>query len=215
MEQFKFDIQLIFAILNGKVSTAINRKLSRNFRQNGIEISPEQWTILLSLWEKDGVTQQELCNATFKDKPSMTRLIDNMERQHLVVRISDKRDRRTNLIHLTKTGRELEGKAFIIANQTLKEGLEGVSMEDLKTGMKLKGTVRNVIDFGVFVDIGVHQDGLVHISEITGERLAKIEDAKLKEGDSVYVKYMGVDKRGKTRFTMVGIDQKTGQEIKK
>ncbi len=53
---------------------------------------------LIFLWEKDGVTQQELCNATFKDKPSMTRLIDNMERQHLVVRISDKKDRRTNLI---------------------------------------------------------------------------------------------------------------------
>ena len=49
MEQFKFDIQLIFAILNGKVSTAINRKLHRNFRQNEIEISPEQWTILLAL----------------------------------------------------------------------------------------------------------------------------------------------------------------------
>ena len=91
IEQFSFDIQLIFAILNGKVSAAINRKLSRNFRQNGMEITPEQWTVLLFLWEKDGVTQQELCNATFKDKPSMTRLIDNMERQHLVVRISDKK----------------------------------------------------------------------------------------------------------------------------
>ena len=85
IEQFNFDIRLIFAILNGKVSAAINRKLSRNFRQNGLEITPEQWTVLIFLWEKDGVTQQELCNATFKDKPSMTRLIDNMERQHLVV----------------------------------------------------------------------------------------------------------------------------------
>ena len=91
IEQFNFDIRLIFAILNGKVSAAINRKLYRNFRQNGLEISPEQWTVLIFLWEKDGVTQQELCNATFKDKPSMTRLIDNMERQHLVVRISDKK----------------------------------------------------------------------------------------------------------------------------
>ena len=136
-ETFRVDLQLVFAILNGKVSTAINRKLSRNFRQEGVEITPEQWTILLFLWEKDGVTQQELCNATFKDKPSMTRLIDNMERQHLVVRISDKRDRRTNLIHLTKTGRELEGKAFVIANQTLKEGLKGVSMEDLKIAQEV------------------------------------------------------------------------------
>ena len=44
IEQFNFDIRLIFAILNGKVSAAINRKLSRNFRQNGLEITPEQWT---------------------------------------------------------------------------------------------------------------------------------------------------------------------------
>ena len=136
-EQFRVDLQLVFAILNGKVSTAINRKLSRNFRQEGIEITPEQWTILLSLWEKDGVTQQELCYATFKDKPSMTRLIDNMERQHLVVRISDKNDRRTNLINLTKTGRELESKAYIIANATLEQALDGLTMEELKIGQEV------------------------------------------------------------------------------
>ena len=131
IEQFNFDIRLIFAILNGKVSAAINRKLSRNFRQNDLEITPEQWTVLIFLWEKDGVTQQELCNATFKDKPSMTRLIDNMERQHLVVRISDKKDRRTNLIHLTKDGKELEERARVIANQTLKEALQGITIEEL------------------------------------------------------------------------------------
>ncbi len=137
IEQFNLDIRLIFAILNGKVSAAINRKLSRNFRQQGLEITPEQWTVLIFLWEKDGVTQQELCNATFKDKPSMTRLIDNMERQHLVVRISDKRDRRTNLIHLTKDGKELEDKARLIASLTLKEALKGVTLEELSTGQDL------------------------------------------------------------------------------
>lgn len=132
IEQFDFDIQMIFAILNGKVSAAINRKLYRNFRQNGLDITPEQWTVLVFLWEKDGVTQQELCNATFKDKPSMTRLIDNMERQHLVVRISDKADRRTNLIHLTKTGKDMEDKARVIVAQTLKEALSGITSEDLR-----------------------------------------------------------------------------------
>lgn len=137
VEQFNFDIQLIFAILNGKVSAAINRKLYRNFRQNGLEISPEQWTVLLFLWKKDGVTQQELCNATFKDKPSMTRLIDNMERQHLVVRISDKNDRRTNLIYLTKTGKELETKAGEIVNLTLREALDGVSIHELEIGQEV------------------------------------------------------------------------------
>lgn len=70
IEQFNFDIQLIFAILNGKVSAAINRKLIRNFRQNGMEITPEQWTVLLFLWEKDGVTQQELCKPHSKTNPA-------------------------------------------------------------------------------------------------------------------------------------------------
>ena len=137
IEQFNFDIRLIFAILNGKVSAAINRKLYRNFRQGGLEISPEQWTVLFFLWEKDGVTQHELCNATFKDKPSMPRLIDNMERQLLVVRISDKKDRRTNLIHLTKTGKELEEKARIIANRTLMEALQGITVEELSVSQEV------------------------------------------------------------------------------
>ena len=143
IEQFNFDIQLIFAILNGKVSAAINRKLIRNFRTNGIEITPEQWTVLLYLWEKDGVTQQELCNATFKDKPSMTRLIDNMERQQLVIRTSDKKDRRINKIHLTQAGKNLEEKARFIANKTLKEALQGLTLEELKISQEVLRKILN------------------------------------------------------------------------
>ena len=132
-----FTPELLFSMISGKLSSAISRRLYRVFRQESIEVTPEQWTVMYYLWSRDGVTQQELCNLTFKDKPSMTRLIDNMERQHLVVRISDKRDRRTNLVHLTKTGRELEGKAFVIANQTLKEALQDVSLEDLKIAQEV------------------------------------------------------------------------------
>ncbi len=131
-DQFEFDIRLIFAILNGKVSAAIYRKLYRNFKKNGLDITPEQWTVLIYLWEKDGVKQQDLCDATFKDKPSMTRLLDNMERQHLVVRISQEQDRRTNLIYLTKTGKDLEQSAHQITIQTLNEALEGISAEELE-----------------------------------------------------------------------------------
>ena len=60
-----------------------------------------------------------------------------MERQHLVVRISDKRDRRTNLIHLTKTGRDLEEKSRFIANKTLKEALRGLSVEELSISQEV------------------------------------------------------------------------------
>ncbi len=75
-----------------------------------------------------------------------------------------------------------------------------LSLEDLKEGMILKGTVRNVIDFGAFVDIGVHQDGLVHISEIC-DRYIKHPSEELTVGDIVKVKIIGVDK-GKKRISL-------------
>ena len=80
-----------------------------------------------------------------------------------------------------------------------------LEMKDLKEGMVLKGTVRNVIDFGVFVDIGVHQDGLVHISQIT-DRYIKHPLEAVSVGDIVDVKVMSVDlKRKRIQLTMRGI----------
>ena len=80
-----------------------------------------------------------------------------------------------------------------------------LEMKDLKEGMILKGTVRNVIDFGVFVDIGVHQDGLVHISQIT-DRYIKHPLEVVSVGDIVDVKVMSVDlKKKRIQLTMRGI----------
>ena len=69
-----------------------------------------------------------------------------------------------------------------------------LEMKDLKAGMELTGTVRNVIDFGVFVDIGVHQDGLVHISEVSSRRLHHPSEA-VKVGDIVKVVVLNVDEK--------------------
>ena len=80
-----------------------------------------------------------------------------------------------------------------------------LEMKDLKEGMVLKGTVRNVIDFGVFVDIGVHQDGLVHISQIT-DRYIKHPLEAVSVGDIVDVNVMSVDlKKKRIQLTMRGI----------
>ena len=68
-----------------------------------------------------------------------------------------------------------------------------LDMKDLKEGMILKGTVRNVIDFGAFVDIGVHQDGLVHISQLTNKKFVKHPLDVVKVGDIVEVKVLSVD----------------------
>jgi uncharacterized protein len=80
-----------------------------------------------------------------------------------------------------------------------------LEMKDLKPGMVLTGTVRNVIDFGVFVDIGVHQDGLVHISQVSNRRV-KHPSEVLKVGDVVKVMVLDVDeKRHRIGLTMKNI----------
>ena len=79
-----------------------------------------------------------------------------------------------------------------------------MEMKDLTPGMVLKGTVRNVIDFGVFVDIGVHQDGLVHISQITNKKFIKHPLEAVSVGDIVEVKVMSVDEAKKRiQLTMI------------
>ena len=82
-----------------------------------------------------------------------------------------------------------------------------MSLEDLKPGMELMGTVRNVIDFGAFVDIGVHQDGLVHISQLS-DKFIKHPSQAVKVGDVVKVKILDVDeKRKRISLTMKGLNK--------
>ena len=79
-----------------------------------------------------------------------------------------------------------------------------LEMKDLKEGMILKGTVRNVIDFGVFVDIGVHQDGLVHISQLTNKKFVRHPMEVVSIGDVVDVKVMSVDvSKKRIQLTMI------------
>lgn len=76
-------------------------------------------------------------------------------------------------------------------------------MKDLKEGMILKGTVRNVIDFGAFIDIGVHQDGLVHISQLSSSKYVKHPLDVVSVGDIVDVKVLSVDiKKQRIQLTM-------------
>ena len=80
-------------------------------------------------------------------------------------------------------------------------------IKDLKEGMILKGTVRNVIDFGAFVDIGVHQDGLVHISQMS-EKFIKHPLEAVSVGDVVEVRVLGVDeKKNRISLSMKGLNK--------
>lgn len=122
----------LYFVITGVANTALARRLQKYFRENNLELTVEQWSVLVHLWKEDGVSQQELCRKTARDKPSITRLVDNMEKLGLVERAGNPQDRRVNKVVLTAAGRALKEPTMQLANQTLLDGLEGVSDEDVE-----------------------------------------------------------------------------------
>ena len=127
MPNNQFKKSELYSFITGKASTAIARRLQKNFKAAGIEITIEQWSVLYHLWKQDGLSQQQLCDATFRDKPSITRLVDNLEKLGLVKRMADKADRRINKICITPEAQNLQEQSMEVANQTLNEALAGVT----------------------------------------------------------------------------------------
>ena len=82
------------------------RAMYRAFREQGYELTPEQWIVLVRLWEREGRTQSDLAGACHRDAPTMSRIVDSMSKAGLVARAIDDGDARTRLVVLTPKGRE-------------------------------------------------------------------------------------------------------------
>jgi DNA-binding MarR family transcriptional regulator len=135
----------LFAFLTGKASTAMGRHLLRKFVAQGVNLTVEQWSVLYSLWRTNAQSQQQLATHTDKDRPSITRLIDNLEKLELVQRQADATDRRIKTIVLTAKGKKLETLTLELANQTLNEALEQVPKADLDVAKRvLKKVYQNL-----------------------------------------------------------------------
>ena len=122
----------LYSFVTGKASIAIARRLQRKFNQANLNITIEQWSVLSQLWKQDGQSQQDLCRATFRDKPSITRLVDNLEKLQLVKRVASSNDRRINRICLTRTAAKLQEQTMQMAEETLNEALESVPAEQIE-----------------------------------------------------------------------------------
>jgi DNA-binding MarR family transcriptional regulator len=133
----------LYSVINAMAASAIARRLQKNFRDSNIDITIEQWSILYHLWKEDGLSQQELCNRTFRDKPSITRLLDNLEKQKLVKRVPSKEDRRINTVMLTDAAKGLQDATINLANQTMDEALVGVNKDEIET---VKNVLQKVYD---------------------------------------------------------------------
>lgn len=122
----------LYSFITGQASTAIARRLQKKFNVAGLNLTIEQWSVLYHLWKQDGISQQDLCNATFRDKPSITRLVDNLEKLGLVKRVPSESDRRINLVYLTKQAQKLQDESMNLAEETLNEALETVPQEKIE-----------------------------------------------------------------------------------
>ena len=121
----------LYAFVTGKASTAVARTLQKKFTASKLNITIEQWSVLHQLWKFENLSQQQLCEKTFRDKPSITRLVDNLEKQDLVKRTPHPTDRRKNVIIATPKAKKLQQTTILLANETLSEALSGIPQHQI------------------------------------------------------------------------------------
>lgn len=109
-----------------RVYQASRNEMYRAFREQGEDITPEQWAVLIRLWEQDGRAQSELSEATFRDAPTMSRIIDSMERGGLLQRRPHPEDGRVRVVHLTRHGKSLEKKLVPIVEAIVGRMVDGI-----------------------------------------------------------------------------------------
>ncbi len=131
-----------------RTAMSLRRRWNRSFAEAGHDITSEQWRILRCLHNRDGQRQQDLADVVHKDKTSITRIIDSMEKRDLVVRIPDRFDRRQNLIYLTNKGKRLQEELMQIVQKTSLEAQRGIEPEHLNIFRNVLTNIQsNISDF--------------------------------------------------------------------
>lgn len=102
------------------------------FSAHGLELTPEQWIVLVQLWTKDGQSQSALSELTLRDPPTMSRILDTMQKSDLVTRVVDEQDARSRLVKLTKTGKALQAKLVPLAKTLVARLEQDISERDLE-----------------------------------------------------------------------------------
>ena len=121
------EIAVYVNILNSRIKKCFFDKL----QENGINITPEQYLVLDILWEKESLSQQNIADIIQKDKNSVTKIIDSLEKKQLVRRVMDQKDRRINKIELTDEAIALEKITTDVAINFMNDTIKGIDNKDL------------------------------------------------------------------------------------
>lgn len=131
METRKFHEKKGVGFHANRTGRLMAKLLSNAFLAEGVALNGDQLPILLHLWMKDGQNQQEIADVIFRDKATIARHIDYLEKENLVLRVPDENDKRNKKIYLTHKGKELESKVMPMAFQLKQRALEGIDPTEL------------------------------------------------------------------------------------
>ena len=129
--KLKNDINL--GMLIGQVHRLSTKKFVQNSHNSGLDISMDQWIVLGPIWENEGISHKEISEYCLKDKTSVTRIIDTLEKKNLVVRVPDQLDHRVKRVVLSNKGKELFLQAIPIMEQTRDELRDGITEQDIES----------------------------------------------------------------------------------
>jgi DNA-binding MarR family transcriptional regulator len=132
---FKFEDS--FGRILGVAHTSMFRHLSKLMKDQNLPITPEQFSVLSHLWQKDGLQQTELALCTNRNRANVTRILDILERENIVERRDDANDRRVFRIYLTDKGKSLREATAKCAEQSIKDSLKGLTKDEIDTCMKV------------------------------------------------------------------------------
>ncbi|WP_337099782.1 MarR family winged helix-turn-helix transcriptional regulator [Paenibacillus sp. YIM B09110] len=122
----------------------LNQSLQQQFHQS--DVTPEQWTLLMTLDEKDGISHKELAQRSEKDPANITRLVDQLEKKGLVRRAAHPNDRRSLLLHLTDLGRSAAHMLAPIEAAYVRQIVSGISPEEIQLFMQFMNKVNRNIE---------------------------------------------------------------------
>lgn len=143
METFEFETSFGRAL--GMAHTAMLRYLGKLMKEKNLPITPEQFSVLTHLWRKDGLQQSELAIFTNRNRANVTRIIDILEREGIVVRKDDPNDRRVFKIYLTDLGQQLKKETAACAQKSIEDSLFGLTEAERTIAMGVfKKIVENV-----------------------------------------------------------------------
>ncbi|QBY00914.1 MarR family transcriptional regulator [Rhodophyticola sp. CCM32] len=131
-----FDYESISLHWVNRLGFLVRKELGQRFRDHGYDVTPEEWAVLLILWKHGAQTPGRIADVTFRDRTTVTRLVDGMVKKHLVERDADPKDRRKSLIGASAFGQSLQSALVPIAADLIHKAMAGISQADALTTLR-------------------------------------------------------------------------------